>query len=184
MAIYTTTRCRHCGYSTRLHEPDLPRVQLGQPVSKCVRCGNLIVDSIETEYEFMTEKEKQNFKPTYAFIKTLPSNIVTILLGILFLIGSLSFDGILIVLGLLASGLCLFVGISTIFKNAKALDEKIMEQYVYESLQRTKNLKYVEYLLSSFFLNFPFTDPQFIMDDSFIIFEYSNSVVEYINCPE
>ena len=49
-------------------------------------------------------------------------------------------------MGIIACAIGVYVGVSNIIENAKVADEKLLEQCVYESLQRTKNPKYVEYL--------------------------------------
>ena len=93
MAIYTTTRCRNCGYVTRNHEQNVPKVQLGEPITKCPRCSHLIIDSFATEYEFMTDKEKSKFRSTYATIRHLPYNTIAIAFGLFMLYTGISMGG-------------------------------------------------------------------------------------------
>ena len=150
---YTTTSCRNCGFRTRSHESNVPDVQLGAPILRCPKCGNLILDSIATEYEFMTDKERDKFTTESAQAKSYPGNILFIVVGFVLLIGGIVTGGGYIAAGLIFGGGCIALGISQIIQNNKMCEEHIIEQAVYESLKRTKNKDYVEFIEQSYSAN-------------------------------
>lgn len=150
---YTTTSCRNCGFKTRSHESNVPNVQIGSPILRCPRCGNLILDGIATEYEFMTDKERAKFTTENARTASYPGNILFIIVGFALLIGGIVLGGGYIAAGLIFGGGCILLGISRIIKNNKMSSEQIIEQAVYESLQRTKNSDYVEFIKQSYSAN-------------------------------
>lgn len=149
---YTTTRCKNCGYATRSFEGGVPKVQIGAPIIRCPKCGYLILDSINSEYEFMTDKERANFGSSRATVKSYPFNIIAIVMGICFFIAAITASSLTVPF-IIAAIICLAVGISNLLSNSKAADQKIIEQKVYESLQRTKNTKYVEFIEKSYSSN-------------------------------
>ena len=150
---YTTTSCRNCGFKTRHHESNVPNVQIGSPILRCPKCGNLILDSIATEYEFMTDKERAKFTTENAQTASYPGNILFIIVGFALLIGGIVLGGGYIAAGLIFGGGCIWLGISQIIENNKMSSEHIIEQAVYESLQRTKNSDYVEFIKQSYSAN-------------------------------
>ena len=148
---YITTKCRHCGYATRSHESGVPAVQIGQPIIKCPVCGNLIFDSIATEYEFMTDNEREKFSSENAEGKAIAANLFFIILGAIMLIAfCASGESGGIFTGLFAGGLSIAMGIIQIKRNSNMVNEKIIEQAVYESLKRTENKEYVEFLKNAY----------------------------------
>lgn len=187
MAIYTTTRCRHCGHVIRNHERNVPKVQLGEPIRKCSRCGSLYVDDFATEYEFMTDKEKSRFRSTYAIIAHLPFNILAIAFGLFMLFAGISTGGTFLVMGIIMGAIGVYVGVSNIRENAKVADEKLLEQSVYESLRRTENPQYVEYITAIYTRNnikrtySPYINRESFMDQ-YKYFEKRPSYDESIDC--
>lgn len=147
---YTTTSCRNCGFRTRSHESNVPDVQIGCPVLRCPRCGHLILDSIATEYEFMTSKEREKMSTSSAVEQSYLGNLVFIIFGALLLIGGLVTGEGYVGMGLLFGGALIALGISQIVKNQKTANENIIEQAIYESLQRTQNEKYVKFIQESY----------------------------------
>ena len=148
---YITTSCRNCGYRTRNHESGVPSVQIGHPVGKCPRCGHLILDCICTEYEFMTEKEKKKFNPD-TFNDG--GNYIFIIVGIILFFGSIATGGgASIMLGLLLSIGCFYMGISRILENKRLKEDEFIEQCVYESLKRTENKYYVNFVEQAYKAN-------------------------------
>lgn len=141
---YTTTSCKNCGYKTRDHEANTPDVQIGAPVLRCPKCGNWIFDLISTEYEFMTPKEQSKFTGEAVEGRGALGGMLFITAGIVMLVLGIAGGGA--VGGLLAGGLGMWCGISQIKNASKISEEKIVEQQVYQSLQRTKNEKYVEFV--------------------------------------
>lgn len=150
---YTTTSCRNCGYRTRNNESGVPNVQIGTPIMKCPKCGSLIIDSISTEYEFMTDKEKAQFSTQSALPKSYIGNILFIIVGIVLLIYGLATGDAYLGVGLIAGGGCIALGIYQIVKNQKIANNEMIEQAVYESLKRTANRKYVEYIINAYGAN-------------------------------
>ncbi len=180
---YTTTSCRSCGFRTRSYEGNVPDVQIGTPVLRCPKCGNLILDNIVTEYEFMTDREQSKFTTESAQARSYPGNILFIVMGFVLLIGGMSLGGGYIAAGLIFGGGCLFVGISQIVENSKMSDKHIIEQAVYESLQRTKNSDYVDFITQSYSANKikrcyrPFEDKKIFME-KYKAFETRESYME------
>ena len=178
---YTTTKCRNCGFRTRSHESNVPNVQLGAPILPCPQCGHLILDSIATEYEFMTDAEREKFKTDSALVRSYPGNVLFIIMGLFLLIGGIANGNILF--GLLFGAGCIVLGISRIIENSKMADEQIIEQEVYESLQRTKNIDYVKFIEESYAANkikrryHPFDDKGAFMDEH-KIFETRQSYIQ------
>ena len=87
---YTTTKCRNCGYATRFHESNIPRVQIGSPIQKCPKCGHFILDSIATELEFMEDSERKNFSSSAAVPKGYLVSLIFIIFGTIMLISGIS----------------------------------------------------------------------------------------------
>lgn len=150
---YITTSCKNCGYRTRNYESGVPSVQLDMPIFKCPKCGHLILDPIQTEYEFMTATEKANFSTQSALPKSYLGNILFIIVGVVLLIGGISLGDIYVWAGLIFGGGCLALGIFQIIRNQKIANDQTIEQAVYESLQRTSNPKYVEFIIHNYELN-------------------------------
>ena len=150
---YTTTSCRNCGFRTRSHESNVPDVQIGMPVLRCPKCGHLILDGIATEYEFMTPSERERFTSSSAEEKSSFGNILFIIFGLILLIGGIVTGEEYVLIGLIFGGGLIFVGISQMAQNAEMVKENIIEQAVYESLQRTKNKEYVKFLQESYVVN-------------------------------
>ena len=147
---YITTKCSNCGYRTRNHESGVPNVQIASPILICPNCGHLILDIIQTEYEFMTDSEKAKFTTKAALPKSYIGNILFIVVGLVLLIGSLSIGDTYTWAGLIGGGGCIALGIYQIVKNQKMANDEMIEQAVYESLQRTSNVQYVEYLKNAY----------------------------------
>lgn len=123
------------------------------PIIKCPKCGHLILDSINTEFEFMTEGEKKNFSTQSALPKSYIGNILFIIVGLVLLIGGIATGDAYLWAGLIGGGGCLAVGIYQIVRNQKLAGNEVIEQAVYESLQRTSNSKYVELIKTVYELN-------------------------------
>ena len=147
---YLTTKCRNCGYRTRDRETGVPKVQIGTPILICPRCGHLILDSIQTEYEFMTDKEKERFSSQSAFTRSIFGNIFFIVFGLIFLIGSITIGGGYIAVGIICGGGMIALGVYQITKNQASRNNKDIEQAVYESLKRTENKDYVKYIETAY----------------------------------
>ena len=151
--IYTTTTCKHCGFRTRSHESGVPDVQIGPPILRCPRCGHLILDSIATEYEFMTEKEKSKFTTDDALAKSWLGNILFIIIGIVVLFGGIASGGGYIVAGLIFGLASIALGVYQMIHNIKLSNENVIEQAIYQSLKRTQNPKYVQFLETAYITN-------------------------------
>ena len=149
--IYTTTSCPNCGFRTRNHESNVPKMQLGAPVLRCPNCGNLILDNIAVEFEFMTDRERAKFTSDTALAHGLLGNISFILLGFFLLFVGIAIDDVIV--SLFAGGGSIALGISNLIRNNKLYHEHILEQAVYESLQRTKNKDYVEFIEQAYLAN-------------------------------
>lgn len=190
---YITTRCKNCGYRTRSHESGVPNVQIGPPILRCPKCGHLILDSIQTEYEFMTDNEKAKFSTQSALPKSYLGNILFIVVGLVLLIGGISTGN---VAGLICGGGCIALGVYQKVQNQKIASNELIEQAVYESLQRTANSKYVEFIKYAYEVNgikrnyMPFTNKaayieqykKFELRDSYIQnMKNFNQVLELIN---
>lgn len=147
---YLTTKCRNCGYRTRNRETGVPKVQIGMPILICPRCGHLILDSISTEYEFMTDKEKERFSSQSAFAHSLLGNIFYIVFGLILLISSITIGGGYIAFGIICGGGIIALGVYQIIKNQESCNNKDIEQAVYESLKRTENKDYVIYIETAY----------------------------------
>lgn len=140
---YTTAKCKNCGYKIRNNESNLPRVQLGMPIMVCPKCGSLILDTIATEYEFMSERERENFSNQKALSKTYLGNIIFIGFGIFMLIGGFTNNiTALILIGLALLGM----GIYQIIKNRLLIANNSIELMIYYSLKRTSNNDYIKIL--------------------------------------
>ena len=150
---YTTTKCSNCGFRTRNHESNVPSVQLGSPVLHCPRCGHLILDTIATEYEFMTDYEREKFTTSSLLFKSFLGNVLFIVVGLFILIGGLITGDDYVVLGVIFGGGCLCLGICQIIRNLKMRNEHIIEQAIYESLKRTQNVAYVSFIKESYTIN-------------------------------
>jgi len=154
MATYTTTSCPHCGFKTRNFERGTPSIELGQTIICCPRCSGIIIDSIATEYEFMTNFERGYYCSTNSHIyKSLIGIFLFMAVGILSLLSTvlLDFDEKpLMWFALIFGSGCLYFGISGIINCFKAKDLNLGEQEIYESLLRTSNEIYVAFLCSAY----------------------------------
>lgn len=154
---YTTTKCPHCGYQMRSHESRLPKVQIGAPILICPKCSRLILDSIATEYEFMTAQERQIYTTQAVKQQSYLGNLLFIVFGVLFFIagiitgalycaeGNLSGIG-MIFGGIIIGCVCIAICIYQTKHNRELANEEFIEQCVYESLQRTSNKEYVDFV--------------------------------------
>lgn len=158
---YTTTKCPHCGFQTRSHESSVPQVQIGPPIMLCPKCSHLILDDIATEYEFMTEKERRSFTTQAMKRRSFGGNLFLIVFGAFFFITGIIIGAInlseggssgigLIISSILIGGGCVLLGICQIKRNKKLANEEFIEQCVYESLQRTSNKAYVDFVQSEY----------------------------------
>lgn len=146
---YTTTSCPHCGYKTRNRETGVSNVELGQTIVVCPNCKNLIIDTISTEYEFMTPYERSKWSSTSSILtKYIFGALLLVGFGLFFLIGGFTMSGEYKVLGIIIGALLLCYGISQFVKVYKAKNLNIGEQIIYESLLRTSNPDYVNALKS------------------------------------
>lgn len=143
---YVTTKCRNCGYKTRNHESGVPRVQLGTPIFKCPKCGHLILDPIQTEYEFMTDSERTSFSSNSMIQKNYFGSALFIIFGIVLFIAGIVLGGGYIAIAILGGLGCIGVGIFDIIRGKKMANNEEIEQAIYESLQRTANTEYVAYI--------------------------------------
>lgn len=149
--IYTTTKCPHCGFRTRNRETGVQKVELGQTIACCPRCDKVIIDPIDTEYEFMTDNERRKWSTNHLATAEKIRGIIMLVLGIFFLImGFVVGDGIGIAFALLFGGGLFAWGISKFLSVGKINNYHVGEQIIYESLLRTSNEKYVE-LLKKFY---------------------------------
>lgn len=152
--IYTTTKCPHCGYRTRNMESGVSRVELGQTLFCCPKCNTLIMDTINTEYEFMTNRERKKWATTYLITTETIRGIFLLTMGIMFLIAEIisgvSEWGFGIIFALLFGGGLIVWSIEKFISIGKAKTLHIGEQLIYESLLRTSNKKYVELLQSGY----------------------------------
>ncbi len=147
---YISTHCPHCGYAIRHGETQVPKVQIGPPVQPCPKCRQLCLDPIATEYEFMTEEEKNKFTSQHALLRSLLSTIIFFIIGISFLIGGISEE----VTGAIVAGIIniVFSVLLTAY-NIYSAKNKNVEQWVYESLQRTSIPLYLEMLKNVYSTN-------------------------------
>ena len=146
---YTTTSCPHCGYKTRNSETGVSNVELGQTIIVCPNCKNLIIDTISTEYEFMTPYERSKYSSTSRILtKYNFGALLLVVFGLFFLIGGFTMSGEYKVLGIIIGTSLLCYGITQFIKVHKAKKLNIGEQIIYESLLRTSNSDYVKALKS------------------------------------
>lgn len=143
---YITTKCPHCGNVTRNNESGLPSVQLGEPILICSKCNKYMLDPIQTEYEFMTDSQKNSFKSSVASRRSIASNLIFIIAGILFLSGSLSAEGEYVAFTIIIGSVLLLMGVGQMIGNSKFIKDKTLEKEIYRSLTRTSNSNYVEFL--------------------------------------
>ena len=147
---YITTGCSNCGYITRNRESGVPKVQIGAPILRCPKCGHLILDSIQTEYEFMTESERANFSTQTALPNSYLYNILFIVIGLFFFIGGFTLKDEYRIICIVIGVICIALGIIQIVKNHKSARNETIEQAVYESLRRTADMQYVEYISNAY----------------------------------
>jgi hypothetical protein len=143
---YTTTRCPYCGNVTRNNESGVPSVQLGVPVIKCNKCSQYMLDPIQTEFEFMTDTQKNSFNSNVASRRGIAGNLIFIIAGVLFIIGSLSAEGEYVAITIVIGSLLLLMGVGQMIGNNKVIKEKTLEKEVYRSLIRRSNSDYVDFL--------------------------------------
>ena len=145
---YTTTRCSKCGYATRLHDSETPDFQIGMPVFKCPKCGNLLVDSIATEYEFLTQSERESLQKSYK--KSVIANIVLILVGYIVPIVGFMASGEIGVIGYVIPACSTLIGLVNLIKNGILYSKDFTEKLIYYSLKRTSNPEYVRFIVSAY----------------------------------
>lgn len=143
---YTTTSCKKCGFKTRNRESSLPSVQIGLPIIECPNCHNFILDSIITEYEFMSKSEKGRFEKNNAMLLSIPGNLIYIIMGLFFLIWGLSTTGDYSIIAPIIGLILIMMGMAQIVKNIKIYINGNLEQEIYMSLKRTENKEYREFL--------------------------------------
>lgn len=151
--IYTTTKCPHCGFRTRNRETGVQKVELGQTIACCPRCGKVIIDPIDTEYEFMTDNERKKWSTNHLASAEKVRGIIMLILGLIFfIIGFVVGDVIGVIFALLFGGGFIVWGINKISAVGKINNYHVGEQIIYESLLRTSNEKYVD-LLKKYYKN-------------------------------
>ena len=145
--IYTTTKCPYCGCYTRKRETGVPRVDLGQTILICPRCGTPIIDPINKEFEFMTKNQQRKWRTRNLVLNAIFSAILQIgLILCLFLSGIMNENIFAIVLfGIILSIRLIF----TTYVIIKMCKQHIGEQKIYESLLRTSNEEYVNMLINN-----------------------------------
>lgn len=143
---YTTTSCKKCGFKTRNKESSLPSVQIGLPIIECPNCHKFILDSIITEYEFMTDVERSRFQKDNAILLSLPGNLIFIIMGLLFFIWGLSATGDYSIITPIIGSILFLIGAIQIVKNIIIYVKGNLEQEIYLSLKRTENKEYREFL--------------------------------------
>lgn len=145
--IYTTTKCPYCGCYTRKRETGVPRVDLGQTILICPRCGTPIIDPINKEFEFMTKIQQRKWRTRNLVLNAIFSAILQIgLLLYLFLSGIINGYTVAIVLFSILLSIRLIFTTYAIIKMCK---QHIGEQKIYESLLRTSNEEYVNMLINN-----------------------------------
>ncbi|MFR7795643.1 MAG: SHOCT domain-containing protein [Oscillospiraceae bacterium] len=145
--IYTTTKCPYCGCYTRKRETGVPRVDLGQTILICPRCGTPIIDPINKEFEFMTKNQQRKWRTRNLVLNAIFSAILQIgLLLYLFLSSIINGYTIAIVLFSILLSIRLIFTTYAIIKMCK---QHIGEQKIYESLLRTSNEEYVNMLINN-----------------------------------
>lgn len=145
--IYTTTKCPYCGCYTRKRETGVPRVDLGQTILICPRCGKPIIDPINKEFEFMTKIQQRKWRTRNLVLNAIFSAILQIgLLLYLFLSGIINGYTVAIVLFSILLSIRLIFTTYAIIKMCK---QHIGEQKIYESLLRTSNEEYVNMLINN-----------------------------------
>lgn len=156
---YTTTKCRNCGYRTRNRETGpVPTLQIGPSVLLCPQCGHLILDNFSTEYEFMNDKEKTKFSTQKILRKSYKENILLIIFGLMFLIGGIVSSVVIseiapIIYGIIAGAIFIIGAILKIRRDQELAKEGVIERAIYESLYRTSNIQYVEFLSKAYAAN-------------------------------
>lgn len=143
---YTTTSCPHCGYKTRNRIPGTPDIELGQTIILCPNCKKLIVDTLSTEFEFMTSSERSKWTTEILINNYITVGLLFSLMGLLFVIGGFSLTDGYKIASIILGLLFLCYGISEFIKIYKAKKLNIGEQIIYESLLRTSNPDYVKAL--------------------------------------
>lgn len=144
---YTTTKCPHCGYKTRNRETGVPEVQLGQTILNCPNCGNIIIDPINTEWEFMADYEKRKFTATSIQRNNIVASIIKIIIAIVFFVGSITTaDAFYIIIGIVIAVWLVIDSIYSIIKDNDALENGVLDKAIEESILRTSNKTYVSFL--------------------------------------
>ncbi len=144
---YTTTACRNCDFKTRKHKRDVPNLDFCCPVSICPKCQTLMIDPIYAEYEFMTDKEKGKFTRENIQKRTYITSVFWLLVSIGILILSLSLGGTFnTIVGLLVAGVGMFNFIISLLSLQESKKNESIEQAIYESLKRTSNQDYIDFL--------------------------------------
>lgn len=145
---YTTTRCRNCGFATRFMEIGVPKFQLGMPLIICPKCQHLILDSIRTEFEFMTEKQRKKLLSHSIALGFYLSCVFFFLFGVISIIAvSISESSSAEIAVFVIVGICLmFFSVYKFVKFFLEIKSGIIEHAIYMSLQRTSNETYVEFL--------------------------------------
>ena len=145
--IYTTTKCPYCGCYTRKRETGVPRVDLGQTILICPRCGTPIIDPINKEFEFMTKNQQRKWRTKNLALNAIFSAILQIGL-LLYLFLSSIIDGYTFAIVLFSIILSIRL-IFTTYAIIKMCKQHIGEQKIYESLLRTSNEEYVNMLINN-----------------------------------
>ena len=144
---YTTTKCRNCGYATRIHESGVSKLELDMPIQICPACGNLILDTIKTEYEFMLESEREIFSSKNYENKSILGFIFSLFAGLFFLIlGFIIGEETTTIPLWIVSAFLFYICIRNRVNYSKISKNKLIEQAIYASLKRTSNKNYVKFL--------------------------------------
>ena len=147
---YVTTKCPHCGYQTRTHDSGTQKVELGQTLFRCPKCHTLMLDPIDTEYEFMTDYERGMYASNTVLLKAVIGNLLFIGGGIFMLIAALTLGKDYLIICLIFSILLFGFGFSGFWKVYKVSKMNAVKLAILYSLLRTSNAKYVQTLNFSY----------------------------------
>lgn len=147
----TTTSCENCGYKTRVMQSNMPSIMLDAPLSVCPKCGKLILDHIFTEYEFMTENQRNRFSKKVQRNSITAKGVGTMIIGAFIMIaGIMSGDVLFTVGGVVVGIIFATIGLYLMNSRLEAIDNGACEKLIYVSLRRTRNMDYVRALENAY----------------------------------
>lgn len=124
---------------------------LDAPLSVCPKCGKLILDHIFTEYEFMTENQRNRFSKKNQRNSITAKGVGTMIIGAFIMIaGIMSGDMLFTVGGVVVGIIFATIGLYLMNSRLEAIDNGACEKLIYVSLRRTRNTDYVRALENAY----------------------------------